>query len=235
MWVQSGIKNQNYIRMQKLVFFVIVMAVGMMSCEQKPDCEKKNYGTVTIQNDTDLEVWVDCTREGQDTNQKRLLGVDESAEYKMDAGEVEIKCLEGYDYPDGLWHDVSLQLDQCSEPLQLLSQANVQDSCEKYDFGTVIVTNHTGQAIWVDCTQEGLDINEERLLGIGQSTIYYMKPGMVTEWAIEAWDYPAGSWYTDTYNLEQCQVYNDPWTASKSSSISKPAKEAAKSEGRRKR
>ena len=30
-------------------------------------------------------------------------------------------------------------------------------------------------------------------------------------WAIEAWDYPDGSWYTDTYYLGQCETHNDPW------------------------
>jgi hypothetical protein len=55
------------------------------------------------------------------------------------------------------------------------------------------------------------------MLGIGQSTTYHMRPGRITEWAIEAWDYPNGSWYTDTYYLDQCETHNDPWTASKKS------------------
>ena len=59
--------------------------------------------------------------------------------------------------------------------------------CEKDNFGTVIVTNHTGQVIWVDCTQEGSEYNDERMLGLGQSTQYKMRPGRITEWAIEAW------------------------------------------------
>lgn len=87
--------------------------------------------------------------------------------------------------------------------------------CEKDNFGTVIVTNHTSQVIWVDCTQQGQDYNDERMLGIGQSTTYHMKPGRITEWAIEAWDYPNGSWYTDSYYLEQCETHNDPWTDGK--------------------
>lgn len=57
--------------------------------------------------------------------------------------------------------------------------------------------------------------NDERMLGIGQSTTYHMKPGRITEWAIEAWDYPNGSWYTDSYYLEQCETHNDPWTDGK--------------------
>lgn len=94
----------------------------------------------------------------------------------------------------------------------------VKKPCEKDNFGTVIVTNHTGQVIWVDCTQAGSDYNDERMLGIGQSTTYQMRPGQITEWAIEAWDYPNGSWYTDTYYLEQCETHNDPWTGYKKSS-----------------
>jgi hypothetical protein len=86
--------------------------------------------------------------------------------------------------------------------------------CEKNNFGTVIVTNNTGQVIWVDCTQAGSDYNDERMLGIGQKTTYEMTPGEITEWAIEAWDYPSGSWYTDTYYLEQCETHNDPWVVS---------------------
>lgn len=105
----------------------------MISCEKKSACEKDNFGNVTIKNDTDLEVWVDCTTEGQDVNEKKLLGVDESAEYRMDPGEVEITYPEGYDYPDGVWHEMSLHLDQCAEELQLLSQGDVKESCEKYD------------------------------------------------------------------------------------------------------
>jgi len=91
-------------------------------------------------------------------------------------------------------------------------------ACEKDNFGTVIMTNNTGQVIWVDCTQQGEDYNDERMLGIGQKTQYQMRPGMVTEWAIEAWDYPNGSWYTDTYYLDQCDVHNDPWTVGKKKS-----------------
>jgi hypothetical protein len=153
----------------------------------------------------------------------------------MDAGAVEMYYLEDYDYPDGDWHNIDLQLDQCEELTQLLSKANVQHSCEKYDFGTVIVTNNTGQAIWVDCTQEGSEYNDERFLEINQSTTYYMQTGTVTEWAIETWDYPSGSWYTDAYNLEQCDVHSDPLTDNKGSSISKPPKELSKSEGVSKR
>jgi hypothetical protein len=48
-----------------------------------------------------------------------------------------------------------------------------------------------------------------------------MRPGIITEWVIEAWDYPDGSWYTDTYYLEQCDVHDDPWTASKGETIYK--------------
>lgn len=90
--------------------------------------------------------------------------------------------------------------------------------CEKENFGTVIVTNNTGQVIWVDCTQEGEDYNDERMLGIGQHTEYQMRPGEITEWAIEAWDYPNGSWYTDTYYLGQCDTHDDPWTVGKKKS-----------------
>lgn len=98
-----------------------------------------------------------------------------------------------------------------------LSSCEQKKPCEKDNFGTVVVTNHTGQVIWVDCTQEGEDYNDERMLGIGQSTQYQMRPGRITEWAIEAWDYPDGSWYTDSYYLEQCETHNDPWTNSKKS------------------
>ena len=65
--------------------------------------------------------------------------------------------------------------------------------------------------IYVDCTQAGSDYNDERMLGIGQSTTYHMTPGQITEWAIEAWDYPNGSWYTDSYYLGQCETHNDPF------------------------
>jgi|ADurb_Cas_02_Slu_FD_contig_91_563923_length_611_multi_1_in_0_out_0_1 hypothetical protein len=99
-----------------------------------------------------------------------------------------------------------------------LSSCEQKKPCEKENFGTVIVTNHTGQVIWVDCTQQGQDYNDERMLGIGQSTTYQMTPGQITEWAIEAWDYPDGSWYTDTYYLGQCDTHNDPWTSKKKSS-----------------
>lgn len=99
-----------------------------------------------------------------------------------------------------------------------LNSCEQKKPCERDNFGTVIVTNHTGQVIYVDCTQEGSDYNDERMLGIGQSTTYQMRPGEVTEWAIEAWDYPNGSWYTDTYYLGQCETHNDPWTSSKKKS-----------------
>lgn len=98
-----------------------------------------------------------------------------------------------------------------------LNSCEQKKPCEKDNFGTVIVTNHTGQVIWVDCTQEGEDYNDERMLGLGQSTTYQMRPGRVTEWAIEAWDYPNGSWYTDSYYLDQCETHNDPWTGKKKS------------------
>lgn len=89
-------------------------------------------------------------------------------------------------------------------------------ACEKENFGTVIIVNHTGQDIWVDCTAEGEDLNDERLLHQNDSTEYHMAPGQITEWAIEAWDYPSGSWYTDNYYLGQCDIHRDPWTDEKS-------------------
>lgn len=94
------------------------------------------------------------------------------------------------------------------------------------------MTNHTGIVIWVDCTQEGLDINEERRLDINQTTTYYMKPGIVTEWATDEANYPIGSWSTAVYNLEQCDVHNDPWTAGKGFSVSRGVKEGIKTEGK---
>ena len=92
-------------------------------------------------------------------------------------------------------------------------------ACEKENFGTVVIINHTGQDIWVDCTPEGEEKNEERILANGDSTKYRMTPGQITEWAIEGWDYPDGSWYTDNYYLGQCEVHRDPWTNSKSAKI----------------
>jgi len=93
-------------------------------------------------------------------------------------------------------------------------------ACEKENFGTVVIINHTGQDIWVDCTPEGEDNNDERFLAMGDSTEYHMTPGQVTEWAVEDWDYPDGSWYTDTYYIGQCEVHRDPWTDGKSAKVS---------------
>jgi hypothetical protein len=92
-------------------------------------------------------------------------------------------------------------------------------ACEKENFGTVVIINHTGMDIWVDCTPEGEDYNEERFLANGDSTKYRMIPGQVTEWAIEESGYPSGSWYSDSYYLEQCEVHRDPWTNSKSAKV----------------
>jgi len=101
--------------------------------------------------------------------------------------------------------------------LTIILSCEKQEACERDNFGTVIVTNRTGQTIWVDVTQAGSDFNDERRLSNGQSTTYQMKPGQITEWAIEDWDYPDGLWYSDTYYLDQCETHNDPWTSGKKS------------------
>lgn len=92
-------------------------------------------------------------------------------------------------------------------------------ACEKENFGTVVIINHTGMDILVDCTPEGEDYIEERFLANGDSTKYRMIPGQVTEWAIEESGYPSGAWYSDSYYLEQCEVHRDPWTNSKSAKV----------------
>lgn len=206
--------------MKRTLIFMMVLFIGLFSCERKPDCEKNNYGVVKVGNSTGEEVWVDCIKEGQATNEIRVLKIDQVTEYQMTPGFINLRILESWDYPDGEWHGDLYTLGQCEILLEVLKPEDLMQPCEKQNFGTVIVTNHTGQVIWVDCTQEGDDFNEERMLGIGQATIYIMEPGMVTEWAIEAWDYPNGSWYTDTYWLNKCEIHNDPWTVGKKSSTS---------------
>lgn len=90
--------------------------------------------------------------------------------------------------------------------------------CEKNNFGTVIVTNNGSYPIYVDCTQVGQNLNEERYLAVGQHTEYQMTPGQVTEWATPAADYPCNcNWFTDSYMLAQCETHNDPWGSAKGS------------------
>ena len=206
--------------MEKSLLLVMVLSIGLVSCERKPDCEKNNFGTVRIVNYSGEPVWVDCTQDGQASNEQRILNVDQSTEFQMTPGNINLMILEDWDYPDGNWHGDPYNLAQCEVLPIGINLEDLMEPCEKQNFGTVIVTNNTGQVIWVDCTQEGDDYNEERMLGVGQETIYIMEPGMVTEWAIEAWGYPSGSWYTATYMLNKCDVHDDPWTSGKKSSVS---------------
>jgi hypothetical protein len=104
----------------------------------------------------------------------------------------------------------------------VLNSCDTKEPCEKDNFGTVVVTNNTGMAIYVDCTQGSEEFNEERYLSVGQHTEYQMRPGEVTEWATPAEDYACNcNWFTDTYYLEQCEIHNDPWLPAKGETIYK--------------
>jgi len=115
-------------------------------------------------------------------------------------------------------------------------------SCEKTDqnepsannFGTVIVTNNTGEVIWVDCFAASETYNDQRRLEDGDTTVYEMAPGRIREQAITQSRYEflqehpeytgscnkidgsQGPHYsflrsTDSYELRQGETYSNPW------------------------
>ena len=97
--------------------------------------------------------------------------------------------------------------------LMILVSCKKKPDCEKNNYGTVVVTNNSETGLWVDVTySSGDETNDERLLGIGQSTTYIMTPGAITEWATTVADYAANdNWYTDSYILTQCEIHDTPW------------------------
>lgn len=96
-------------------------------------------------------------------------------------------------------------------------KANKPD-CEKNNTGSVIVTNNTGEVIYVDVsTSDNHYINDERRLANGAKTTYDIPVGNDIAWGIPAsvWtgnssdDY---SWYQLPVTVEQCKTYNVSWT-----------------------
>ena len=115
------------------------------------------------------------------------------------------------------------------------------NSCEKADqnefsannFGTVIVTNSTGEVIWVDCLAAGEMYNDQRRLEDGDTTVYKMVPGRIREMAIKESRYeflqeqPEYAGFcneidgeedhynflrsTDSYELRQGEIHSNEW------------------------
>jgi hypothetical protein len=89
-------------------------------------------------------------------------------------------------------------------------------SCEEDNTGTITITNHYSESIWVDVTYSDSEFNEEVKLGIGSSKTYTMKVGEVHIWFTDQNGYDTNGWYDDWGTVTQCT--DNPYTVSKKKS-----------------
>lgn len=123
--------------MKKILFLLLLgfFGVFLISCQE--DCEKHNYGSVTVINGTHVPIVVDVTWGGSVYNSERYLSPGSSTRYeKVPAGSVRIWGNAGYG-----WSSVSRTLRSC----QSMSFTWHAGKSESFDMGEEIVNNHNYQ------------------------------------------------------------------------------------------
>ena len=98
------------------VFMTLLFIGTTNSCTKpippKPDCELNNYGSVTVKNETGLNIWVDVTWGNVVENYEKLLYNGNSYKYnKIPAGSIEI----WYTYTGNDWYYNVEYLDACED------------------------------------------------------------------------------------------------------------------------
>ena len=91
----------------------IIMTVGLISCTKKP-CEKNNFGTVVVTNNTNTTIYVDCTQGNDEINDERKLSVGQHTEYQMTPGQITEWATPASDYTCNCnWYTDEYSLAQC--------------------------------------------------------------------------------------------------------------------------
>jgi hypothetical protein len=85
--------------------------------------------------------------------------------------------------------------------------------CERNNTGTIKIVNNAPFVIYVDVTENKLGYNDERLLGIGQSTTYTMPEGTVYCYAASMTNYSANKWNEKIETCTECQTFTLTWTS----------------------
>lgn len=106
--------------MKNLKILTTIVAIFMMfitSCETEdptPSCEKNDFGTVRVENNTSTDIVVDVTEGSSEMNDERWLSVGGSTTYnKIDAGRITIwASRSGEQYS---WYKDTHNLSSCEE------------------------------------------------------------------------------------------------------------------------
>ena len=107
--------------MKKIIksFFVailFVMFTGILSCEKpKPLCERNNFCTVIVKNNSSIAIWVDVTDPGSYYNQEVRLTPGKSYTYTMTPGTLGFWAADDVDRQLDLWNYDEDHVYQCEE------------------------------------------------------------------------------------------------------------------------
>jgi hypothetical protein len=95
----------------------MVLVMFVSSCEETdstPDCEKNDYGTVIVKNNTSTKIVVDVTEGSSEYNNERWISVGSSTTYnKIDAGNITVWASRTGDQYS--WYKDSHNLSACEE------------------------------------------------------------------------------------------------------------------------
>jgi hypothetical protein len=107
-------KRKNFLSLT-IMAIAMILTIGLISCEPKKPCEKDNFGTVVVTNNTNTTIYVDVTYVGGDEyNDERKLNVGQSTEYQMTPGRVEEWATPAADYACNCnWYTDEYSLAQC--------------------------------------------------------------------------------------------------------------------------
>ena len=85
--------------------------------------------------------------------------------------------------------------------------------CERNNTGTIKIVNNAPFVIYVAVTENRLGYNDERFLGIGQSTTYTMPEGTVYCYAASMTNYNNNIWNEKVEYCTQCENFTLSWTS----------------------
>ena len=91
--------------------------------------------------------------------------------------------------------------------------------CEVNSYGSVIVKNKTGYAIYVDVTEGSSEYNDERRLSNGGSTTYRkIRAGRIKVWASFSGD--VNDWSYRNNTMSSCSEITESWRSSGAANMS---------------
>jgi hypothetical protein len=106
-------KRKNFLSFT-IMAIAIIMTLVLNSCDTKEPCEKQNFGTVVVTNNTGMDIYVDCTQGSDEFNDERYLSNGQHTEYEMKPGEVTEWATPAVDYACNCnWYTDTYYLEQC--------------------------------------------------------------------------------------------------------------------------